>query len=96
MGPWLAAALTSEGDAGIVAQVPLQLAIVHLLHGREGGGEGWEDAPEVELGLWPWGSAEPPAQGCQGWPERRGEAGAERHAARVLQPARATCLSKRG
>lgn len=42
------AALTSEGDAGVAAQVPLQLGIVHLLCGRERGGERREDASEIE------------------------------------------------
>lgn len=74
MGRW--AALTSEGDAGIAAQVSLQLGIVHLLCGREGGGEGREYAPEVQCVHWSWLGAEPPAlprgcpaQSCQGRPE---------------------------
>lgn len=96
--PGLGAALTSEGDAGVAPQVGLQLGIVHLLQGREGGGEGWEDAPEVKGGLRAGRGAEPlvlpggsPAQSRQGRPEGRGEAGAERHGAGCCgQPVPAT------
>ena len=88
------AALTSERDAGVAAQVPLQLGIVHLLRGREGGGEGREDPPEVERVPWSRGGAESPAlprgclaQSCQGWPEGPSEAGAGHHGGWVLLPA---------
>lgn len=91
-GQW--AAFTSEGDAGVAAQVPLQLGIVHLLRGREGGGEGREDAPEVERVPRSRRGAEPPAlprgclaQSCQGGPEWQSKAVAEGHGGWVLLPA---------
>lgn len=39
--------LTSERDLGVLAQVLLQLAVVHVLPGGEGGGDGGVDAAEV-------------------------------------------------